>query len=160
MGLKERIDRAKDFFERRAQIAVLVDVAKELLAQQLLAGGQVQELELFPEVVDQVVLFDADRFQVFLLLELLLGAADIESVEEDLLPIDFVFLVLGFLLLLGRRLLLLLLLFFRLQQLEERIDEQLLLQVLLQVHHRHVQHVHGLIEPWIDPELLAKPSVL
>jgi DNA-binding winged helix-turn-helix (wHTH) protein len=30
----------------------------------------------------------------------------------------------------------------------------------LAVEQRHVQHIHGLVEPWIDPELLAKAGML
>ena len=106
------------------------------------------------------MLLDTHGFQVLLFLELLLGPADVEPVEEDFLPIDFVFLVFRFFFLLGRGLLLLLLFLLRLQKLEEWIHQQLLLQVLLQIHHRHVEHVHGLIEPGIDSELLPEPGVL
>ena len=44
--------------------------------------------------------------------------------------------------------------------LEERIREQLLLQVLLQVEQRHVQHVHRLVQARIDLELLPKTQAL
>ena len=82
------------------------------------------------------------------------AAADVEAVEEDLLPVHLVFLLLLLLLLLGVLLLFLLLL--GLHQLEEGIVQQLLLQVLLQVHHGHVQQVHGLVEPRIDLQLLPE----
>ena len=49
---------------------------------------------------------------------------------------------------------------FGFEQFQERVGQELLLEVLLQVHHRHVQHVHGLIEPRVDPQLLAQTGVL
>ena len=152
------VDRAEDLLERRGEIAVLVDVAEELLAEQQLARGQRQHLELLAQVVDQVLGLDRDRLDVLLLFVLLAGAAHLEAVEQDLLPVDLVFLLFLLLLLLG--VLLLGRLFLGLQQLEERIGQQLLLQVLLQVHHGHVQHVHGLVEPRIDPQLLPHAGVL
>ena len=109
-------------------------------------------------MVDQVLGLDRDRLGVLQLLVLLAGAADLEAVEEDLLPVHLVFLLLLLLLLLGVLLLGRLLL--GLQQLQEGVGQQLLLQVLLQVHHGHVQHVHGLVEPRIDPQLLPHAGVL
>ncbi len=44
-----------------------------------------------------------------------------------------------------------------LDELEEGVLRQLLLQVLLQLEERHVQHVHRLVEAWIGPELLPEP---
>ena len=46
------------------------------------------------------------------------------------------------------------------EQLQERVGQQLLLQVLLEVHHGHVEHVHGLVEPRIDAQLLPHAGVL
>ena len=34
------------------------------------------------------------------------------------------------------------------------------LKVLLEVEHRHVEHVHRLVEAWIDAQLLPEPGVL
>src|ERR1017187_4511965 len=47
-----------------------------------------------------------------------------------------------------------------LEHLEERVREEFLLEVLLQVEQRHVQHVHRLIEARIDLELLPKTEAL
>ena len=158
----ELVYRADDFLHRGGEEAVVLDVAEELLAEQHLARGEVQHLQLLAQVVDQVAGLDRHGLGVLQLLVLLPGAAHVEAVEEDLLPVDLLFL--------GGRLLFLLLVLFpvcavlllllRLQQLEERIDQQLLLQVLLQVHHRHVQHVHRLVEAWIDAQLLPHALVL
>ena len=79
---------------------------------------------------------------------------DVEAVEEDLLPVDLVFLLLLLLLLLGVLLLVFLLL--RLDQVEERIVQQLLLQVLLEVEQGHVEQIHRLVEAWIDLQLLPE----
>ena len=158
MGRDQLVHRAQDLLERRGEVALFVDVAEELLGQEQLARAQGQHLELLAQVVDQVAGLDRDRLGVLQLLELLPGAADLEAVEEDLLPVHLLFLLLLLLLLL--RVLLLRRLLLRLEQLEEGIGEQLLLQVLLEVHHGHVQHVHRLVEPRIDPQLLAEAGVL
>src|SRR2546428_7383667 len=88
------------------------------------------------------------------------GALIAAGVEQDFLPIGLVVLF-GFLLvllgLLRQRDFGLLL---RLDQLEERITEQFLLQVLLQVEQRHVQQIHRLIQARIDPQLLRQRRVL
>ena len=94
-------------------------------------------------------------------LELLLGPAHVEAVEQDLFPVDLLLLLGLLLFLLGvRRLLGAGLLFLGLHQLQERIDQQLLFQVLLEIHHGHVQHVHRLVQAWIDPQLLPQSGVL
>src|SRR5437879_3247281 len=81
-------------------------------------------------------------------------------VQQDVLPVRLV-VVLGFLLLLdavlGERQLGL---FLGLDQLEKRVAEQLLLQMLLQVEQRHVQEVHRLVQARIDAQVLAQPDVL
>jgi DNA-directed RNA polymerase specialized sigma54-like protein len=46
------------------------------------------------------------------------------------------------------------------EQLQKGIGEQFLLEMLLQVHHGHVQHVHGLVQPRVDPQLLPEAGVL
>jgi hypothetical protein len=109
-------------------------------------------------VVDQIPGLDRDWLGVLQLLVLLAGAAHLEAVEEDLLPIHLLLFLLLLLLLLGVLLLGRLLL--RLEQLEEGIGQQLLLEVLLQIHHRHVEHVHRLVQARIDPELLPETGVL
>src|SRR5207302_434402 len=79
-------------------------------------------------------------------------------VEQDVLPIGLVVAVLLLLrlrLLRCRRLLL-----FRLDQLEKRVAEQLLFEVLLQVQQRHVQQIHRLVQPGIDPQVLPQGGVL
>ena len=141
-----------------AEVAVVVDVADDLFAEQPLTRRKVEHLQLIPEVVGEVAALDRDRLDVFQLLVLFLLPADVEAVEEDLLPIHFVVLLDLFLLLLGG--LLGDFLFLRLLELQERVVEELGLQVLLQVEHRHVQHVHRLVEARIDAELLAKPAGL
>jgi len=86
----------------------------------------------------------------------------IEAVEKDAFPIDlvvrglFFFLRGGFL---GLRALLLFLLF-RLHHLQERIVQQLLLEMLLEGEQRHVKQIHRLIQAWIDLELLAELCAL
>ena len=162
MGGHELVDRAHQLLERRREIAVVGHVADELLGEQVLARRQLQHAELLAQMVGEIARLDGDGLGVLLHLELLARAADVEPVEEDLLPVHLLFfllllllllLVLGGFLLRG-------LLVLRLEQLEERIRQQLLLQVLLEVHHGHVQHVHGLVEPRIDPQLLAQARLL
>src|SRR5204863_5830018 len=81
--------------------------------------------------------------------------------EQDVFPIGP---VLGFGLFLGLVVLLLgcrgLDLFLGLDHLEERVAEQLLLEVLLEVEQRHVQQIHRLVQAWIDPQILAQANVL
>jgi hypothetical protein len=83
-------------------------------------------------------------------------------VQQQLSPLGFV---------VTRRLCLLLLgfclvdqghlrLFLRLDHLEERVAEQLLFQVLLEVEERHVEQIHRLVQAGIDPQLLAERRVL
>ena len=152
------VDAAENLLERGGEVALLVDVAQELLPEQELPRSERHHLELLAQVVDQVLSLDRDRLGVLELLVLLAGAADLEAVEEDLLPVHLVFLFLLLLLLLGVLLLGRLLL--GLQQLEEGVGQQLLLQVLLEIHHGHVEHVHGLVEPRIDAQLLPHAGVL
>ncbi len=162
VALEQDVDGVPELLQGRDEVPLVADVAEEFLAQELLPGVELQHPELLAQVVDEVGRLDANRLEVFLLLVLLARAAGVESVEEDLLPVDLLLLLLLFLLLFLLLLggLLALVLFLGLQQLQEGIGEQLLLQVLLEVHHGHVQHVHGLVEPRIDPELLAEPDLL
>ena len=82
-------------------------------------------------------------------------------VEEDALPVG---LVLGLRFLLGLVLLLFrsgrLDFFLRLDELEERIAQELLFQMLLQVEQRHVEQIHRLIQARIDPQVLPERGVL
>jgi hypothetical protein len=158
VSFDQLVDRALDLLQRGGEISLLVDVAEELFGQEELAGAQRHHLELLAQVVDEVLGLDRDRLGVLQLLVLLAGAAHLEAVEEDLLPVHLLFLLLLLLFLLGVLLLRRFLL--RLEQLEEGIGEQLLLEVLLEIHHGHVQHVHGLVEPGIDPELLPQAGML
>jgi hypothetical protein len=66
-----------------------------------LTRREVEHLQLITEVVGEVAALDRDRLDVFQLLVLFLLPADVEAVEEDLLPIHFVVLLDLFLLLLG-----------------------------------------------------------
>ena len=110
---------------------------------------------------------DMVRSTVYLLLPLsLIGAVvflaapacGVEAVEEDLLP---VYLIAALLFLFGfgggfSLRLSLFVLFFGLDEVEERIVEQLLLEVLLKVQQRHVEKIHRLIEARIDLQLLPE----
>src|SRR6476660_4780008 len=110
-------------------------------------------------MVAEITRCDGDGLEVFALLVLLAAAAGgVEAVEQNLFPVYLagaVVLGLGLrLLLLG--FLLLLFLFLRLDEIEERIVEQLLLEMLLEVEERHVQQVHRLVQAWIDLQLLTE----
>src|SRR6185437_5891529 len=130
--------------------------------QELLAGREVEQPHLLAQVIRQVLGLDRHG------LDVLAGFAHVPRrgalvaavVQQDLLPVGLVVL-LGFLLvllgLLRQRHFRFVL---RLEQLEERIAEQLLLEVLLQVEQRHVQQIHRLIQPRIDPQLLRQGRVL
>src|SRR5205814_1831413 len=50
--------------------------------------------------------------------------------------------------------------FLGLDELQERVAEQLLFEMLLQVEQRHVEQVHRLEQPRIDPQVLAQADVL
>src|ERR1019366_5740833 len=164
------VDALEDLAQRRREVAVVVDVSDELFGEQQLARVEVEQLDLFEQVV--VEMMRADRYRLVLLpiVALLAHAARrLEPVEQDLLPVclgvrvrvgflhrDFGRrLQLRFRLLVGPRLFLVVL-----EHVEERIRKQFLLQVLLQVEQRHVQHVHRLIEARIDLELLPKAKAL
>src|SRR5215210_2548968 len=103
-GEKE-IDRSEDVLQRCGEIPLFIYVAEELFGKQQLPGREREHLELFPQVIDKIAALDRDRLSVLQLLVLLAGTANFEAVEENLLPINFVLLVLLFLLLLGSRLL-------------------------------------------------------
>ena len=115
------IDRAEDLFQRGGEIAFLVDVAEELLRQQQLTGSQREHVELFPQVIDQVLRLDRHRLGVLQLLVLLPRATDLEAVQENLLPVHLLFFFLLLLLLLG--ILLFGCLLLGIQQLEEGIGQ-------------------------------------
>src|SRR5690606_5296907 len=144
-----------DLFQGTGQIPVVVDVANDLLTEEDLTGREPEELQLIVEVVRQIPRIDRDGLVVLPLLVFRPPPSGLEPVEEDLLPIDLLFLLLLFLFLLlvlarilfgGRGLL----------QFEERIVQQFLLDVLLQVQQRHVQEIHRLVQAWIDLHLLAE----
>ncbi len=102
-------------------------------------------------MVVQVARGDYNGLVVLALLELLPPTAGLESIEEDFLPVDLVVSLL--LRLLG-------IVIRRLDQIEERIIDELLLKVLLEVEQGHIEQVHRLIEAWIDPEFLPEPDAL
>jgi len=159
---QEIVDRLANVLDRAREIAVLIDVPDELLGEEHLARIEVEQRDLIAEMVAQVSSVDRDRLVILFLLVLLATAAGVEPVKQDPFPID---LVAGGLLLLLRRCFLglgafLFVLFLRLDHLEERIVEELLLEVLLQVQKRHVQQIHRLIQARIDLELLAELRAL
>src|SRR5438552_16645548 len=111
-------------------------------------------------MIAQVPGGDGDRLEVFALLVFFAATpGSVEAIEQDLFPVYLSRpLVFGLCLrlFLGLSLLLLFLFFLRLDEIQERIVEELLLQVLLQVQQRHVEKIHRLIKAWIDLELLAE----
>ena len=146
--------------ERGGEVAVVADVADELLGEEERAGREIEHLQLVAQVGREVGGHHAHRLDVLALLGLLAPAPLVEAREEDVLPVDRLGLggLRGLLLLRrGERKVLVLL---RLQQLEERVGEQLLLEVLLQGEQRHVQQVHGLVQPRIDPQVLPQERML
>ena len=161
--LFEQLVRAlEDLVDRVLEVAVLADVAEELLREQLLAGIQIEHARLVAQVVDQILAFDGHRLDVFARVAVraarhpVLGAV----LQQDVLPVGPVLrlcFLLGLLLLLGGGRLDFL---FRLHHLEERIAQQLLLQVLLQIEQRHVEQIHRLIQARIDAQVLPHADVL
>src|SRR2546428_298365 len=117
---------------RGAQVAVLRDVADELLREELLARGQVEQPHLLPQVVRQILGLDRDGLDVLPgFAHVARGRAVAAVVQEDVLPVRLI-VVLGLLLLLDAVLRLgQLRIVFGLDQLQEGVAEQLLLQVLL-----------------------------
>ena len=115
-------------------------------------------------MVGEVSAVDRHRLVVFALFVLFAATAGIEPVEENLLPVDLV--VVGLLFLrcgldfdaffLG----LLFLVFLGLHHVEERVVQQLLFEMLLQVEQRHIEQIHRLVQAWIDLELLLELRVL
>ena len=136
-------------------------------ASSVLPRRELEERDLVAQVVVQVARVDGDRLEVLLLLVLLAAPARVEAVEQDLLPVDLVLAAFSSSLL---RLGLLAVSSSaprrprprppRLHQVEERVVQELLLQVLLEVEQRHVQQIHRLIEAWIDLELLPELRAL
>src|SRR6266850_370530 len=159
--LQQLVRALHDLFQTRLEVAVLPDVAEELLGEQLLARREVEHPRLLPQIIDQVLALDRHRLGV------LRGATEGTArhpvlgavVEQDAFPVGLVvsgLFLLGGLLLGGGRFGLLL----RLDHLEERIAQQLLLQVLLEVQQRHVEEIHRLVEARIDPQVLPERRVL
>ena len=151
------VERRDDILNRGSEIAIIGDVADELVGKQHLAGRQLEEAHLVAQVVTQIARRDGHRLEVFALFMLLASAADgVKAVEKNFLPVDLIASLLRFGLLgvLGLRLVFLFLLF--LDEVEERIVQQLLLEVLLQIEERHVEEIHRLVQAGIDLELLPK----
>jgi len=125
-------------------------------------------------MIGEILRVDGDRFVPLALLVLLALPARLEAVEQHGLPVDVV--IAGLLGLgLGRRLGLGEILRLRaglfgfrrivvfvlgLDELEKGVLQQLLLEMLLEVDQRHVEHVHRLIEAWIRSQLLPEPRRL
>jgi len=92
---------------------------------------------------------------------LLRRGASVEAVEQDLLPVNgigFVMLILFLGLDLDFFSALFLFVLVEFNELEERVVEKLLLEVLLKVQQGHVEHAHVLVTPWIDLQL--QPQLL
>ena len=124
---------------------------------------ELEQRDLIAQMVAEIARVDRDRLVVLPLLVLLPAAAGVEPVEQNLLPVDLVAVRLSLLPAARRlrsRLLLLLVLVLRLDHVEERIVEQLLLEVLLEVQQRHVEQIHRLVQAWIDLELLLELRAL
>src|SRR5690606_19029800 len=92
--LQPVVEALDDLGERAGQVAVVVDVADDLLAQQHLPRGEPEQHELVAEMVCEVARLDRDRLVVLLLLVLGPPPAGLEAVEEDLLPVDLLLLLL------------------------------------------------------------------
>ena len=139
------------------KVSIISDIADELVGQEPLPVGQIQHLELLVEVVAQVVPLDGNPLEGLGLGEITRArSAHLEPVQEDLFPVRL-FLLLGLcaLFLFIARLTQLHLVL-GLDQLEERVDQQFLLEVLLQIEERHVQQIHRLVQAWIHPQFLAE----
>ena len=170
------VDPAQDFVEAAGEISIVVDVADEFIGQDGLPRTQAEERDLRSQVVLESAARDGDGFDPFAFVAVLPGSRYVEAVLEDLLP-------LGFLLarvavgarghrierdvegvVVRRRLLLALgvvgLLVVLFDEVEERVDFQLLLQVLLKVQQGHGEHVHRLVQARIDLHLLPHPDGL
>src|SRR3989454_9231027 len=140
--------------EARPQVAVLGDVADELFREELLARRGVEQPHLLAQVVGQLLGLDRDRLDVLACLAQVARRRAVRAVvEQELLPVGLV--VARLLLLLGRVPVLRelhLALLVGLLQLEERVAQELLLEMLLQVEQRHVQEVHRLVEAGVDTQ--------
>ena len=85
------VDPREDFLERRGDIAVVVDIADELLREQRLAWVEVEQLDLFQQVIVEVLCADRHRLVLLPVVALLAHPARrLEAVEQDLLPVGFV----------------------------------------------------------------------
>src|SRR5205814_1764977 len=162
VSLEYLVHAVHDLLEGRAEIPVFRDVADELFGQELLAGREVEQPHLLAQVIRQILGLDRHRLDVLACFAHVPGRGALIAavVQEDLLPVGLVVLLGLLLVLLG----LLSQRYFRfllsLDELEERIAEQLLLEVLLEIEQRHVQQVHRLVQTRIDPQLLRQRRVL
>ena len=151
------IEAVSDILERAREEPVVVDVTDDLSGDPGLAVVEVEESELLVEVVLQVPHAHDRRFELLARLVLLPWAPGVESVQQDLVPVDLVVLFvagvlfgidLEFVVGVG------------LGELEEGILRQLLLKAGLKVQQRHVQQIHRLVKARIDPQLLPKVGPL
>ena len=81
------VDAGDDLLERRREVAFLVDVADELLGEQFVARREVEQPHLVAQVVVEAARGDGSGLVVLAVVALLPHAADVEAVEEDLLPL-------------------------------------------------------------------------
>src|SRR6185503_800527 len=136
-------------------------VPDELLGEELLTRRKLEQRDLVAQMVGKVACVDGDRLVILALLVLFAAAAGIESVEQDLFPVDLVVALLLFLLSFDFWAVLLLVLFLlEIDHLEEGVVQQLLLQMLLEVQERHVKQVHRLVKAWIDLQFLLELRAL
>src|SRR6185312_7489458 len=84
------VDRGEQLDGRTGEVAVLVDVANEFVSEERLAGREIEEGDLIEQMVREIARVDRDRLVVLALLVLLAATSGVESVEENLLPVDLV----------------------------------------------------------------------
>ena len=80
----------ENLLERTGEIAVFGDVADEFVGEELLARRQVEQRDLIDQVVGEIAAVDRDGLVVLALLVLFAATAGVETVEENLFPVDLV----------------------------------------------------------------------
>src|SRR5690606_27719040 len=88
---QELVERMNDLLERALEVALVVDVPDDFLAQQQFPRREAEQGELIVEVVRQIPRRYRNRFEVLALLVLFPASARFEAVQQDLFPVDLVF---------------------------------------------------------------------